>query len=116
MPGRPAAAPALAVLAALAAVLGLLAVAAARADLAGYWATPGGALFRLVTGPRGGVAATSASGLLGMEAGVPSLGQRRGWRSVEVAFPSGLARGRLALSGRQIVWDRGPPWVRQGAP
>jgi hypothetical protein len=83
-------------------------------DLAGFWASPAGALYRIEGGP-GPAFTVRASTHPGRE----TLGRVTGLRRVVVPGAAlgerGALGGAVELGGRRIQWDDGSAWVRQGA-
>jgi hypothetical protein len=87
---------------------------ATGAQLAGFWSTPRGEFFEIRGRPGSGCSVTTASGFL--EAGPDRAYsvEMKGCRSVSIAFPAGVLRGRAGLDRRRIIWDGAPTWFRQG--
>ncbi len=81
--------------------------------LVGFWAWPAGELVEVVPGPEG-LRVSSASGVYGSEPGETYPFLRTGCRSYQAAFPFATLYGQVAVDRRQVHWDKGPLWVRQG--
>jgi hypothetical protein len=81
--------------------------------LAGFWAWPSGELVEVVAAPEG-MRVSSASGIYGSEPGKTYPFLRTGCRSYQAVFPFSTLYGQVALDHRQVHWDKGPLWVRQG--
>ena len=91
---------------------------ASKGQITGYWSSTGGDLLE-VFGPSRGThhgeyLVATASGLLKADPDKAYPIKMKGCRSISIAFPAGVLRGRVGFDRRRIIWDRGLTWYRQG--